>query len=86
MINELDNEWSLINEFTNHIEAEALQFILEEAGVPTKLVPLSKITFPNTVVKLYVESALLHRAKWILKDTPTEEELEVLATGKLRKK
>jgi hypothetical protein len=86
MINESDNDWSLISEFSNHAEAETLQSILEEAGVPTKLVPLSKITFPNTVVKLYVESSLLHRAKWILKDTPTEEELEVLATGILRKK
>ncbi|KIE17994.1 hypothetical protein DS62_06015 [Smithella sp. SC_K08D17] len=79
-----DNEWSLINEFLNRAEAESLRLLLEEAGVPTRIEPMSSTIFPPSSVKLFVELALLHRAKWILKDTVTDEELDVLATGKLK--
>jgi hypothetical protein len=63
-----DNEWSLIHEFSNHAEAESMQLLLEESGVPTKIEPLTSTIFPPSGVKLFVESSLLHRAKWILKD------------------
>jgi hypothetical protein len=74
-------EWSLLEEFTNHAEAEALQAMLQEAGIPTKLESSGNMQFSNIVLKLYVESALLYKAKCFLQETPSEQELEVLATG-----
>jgi hypothetical protein len=75
-------EWSLLTEFTNQAEAQAIHSMLEEAGIPTALEQSGDMQFSNTVIQLYVESSFLYKAKCILQEMPSEQELEVLATGK----
>ena len=77
------NEWSLLNEFNNYAEAELMKSMLQDLGISTKIEPFNKSLFSNNVVKLYVDTALLHRAKLILKDTISDAELDKLAMGKL---
>ena len=78
-----DRGWAVIGRLPNHAEAEVVKLLLEAEGVPAKTEPADSID-PLSVIWLLVESDLVHRARWILKDDSVSvEELEFLATGQL---
>lgn len=79
----LSEEWPIIAEMPNFAEAEVIKLLLEIENVPTKI-ELSESINPHSGVYVMVESHLVHRARWILKDKGiSEAELNFLATGEL---
>ena len=79
-----DGNWCVFSKFPNYSGAEVLKAHLESEGVPTKIAPSGKLTSLHSEVLVLVEKSLLHRAKWIMKNSEfSEEELAYLATGEL---
>ncbi len=79
----LSEEWPVIGEMPNYAEAEVIKLLLESENVPTKI-ELSDPINPHSGVHLMVESHLVHRAIWILKNKGiSDAELNFLATGEL---
>ncbi len=76
-------EWSKVLKLTNFAEAEVIKLLLESDNVRAKIQPLDPVN-PHSGVYILVESGLVHRAKWILKNKcVTDAELTYLATGEL---
>ena len=79
----LSKQWPVIGEMPNYAEAEVIKLLLESNNVPTKI-ELSDPINPQAGVYVMVESDLVHRARWILKDKGlSDSELNFLATGEL---
>jgi hypothetical protein len=79
----LNDDWCVFGEFPNAAEAEVIKSLLETEGVTTKVGPF----VPVKGVRLLIETNLVHRAIWILKNSGfTDAELDFLATGELPKK
>jgi hypothetical protein len=79
----LSEEWPVIAEMPNFAEAEVIKLLLESENVPTKI-ELSDSINPHSGVYIMVESHLVHRAIWVLKNKGiSDAELNFLATGEL---
>ncbi|MDA8433462.1 MAG: hypothetical protein M0Z60_10950 [Nitrospiraceae bacterium] len=77
------DEWSVIARLPTHAEGEVIRLLLEAEGVRAKTEPADALN-PRSGIRLLVQSDLVHRAKWVLKDERvTAAELEFLATGRL---
>jgi hypothetical protein len=76
-------QWPVIAEMPNYPEAEVIKLLLESNNVPTHI-ELSDPINPQAGVYIMVQSDLVHRAKWILKNKGlSDAELNFLATGEL---
>jgi hypothetical protein len=78
------DEWCVLDTYGDRFAAEADAGFLRSEMVAAKVEVVSD--FPGQVrgAKLWVDAALAHRARWLLKLSPVSDaELEYLATGKL---
>lgn len=76
-------DWVIFQSFDNRSLADMLSERLEANDVPTKI-DYGAYHPGVDGVSLYVPSHLVHRAKWLCKETAlSEEELVFLATGEL---
>ncbi|MHB8882989.1 MAG: hypothetical protein ACYC69_15955 [Thermodesulfovibrionales bacterium] len=81
----LNEEWSIFAKVATLPEAEVIKLLLESENVETDIHPVDSIN-PHAGVYLLVESDLVHRAIWIIKNKgTTDDELDFLATGELHK-
>lgn len=81
---EIKLNWQVFKVFENGSEAELLKDFLQKNGVPVKI-DHGILESGVDGVYLYVPEELVHRAKWFAADSAfTDEELDYLATGKLR--
>ena len=73
-----------VREFDSLGAAEVVKALLEAQGVPSRLEAFSVGAIPSRV-RLYVDSSMAHRARWILSKSAdvSERELIYLATGEL---
>ncbi len=80
----LKEEWSIIAKVPTFAEAEVVKLLLETEDVETVIQKIDSIN-PKSGFNIVVESDLVHRAAWILKNKGiTAAELNFLATGELR--
>jgi|MudIll2142460700_1097286.scaffolds.fasta_scaffold00902_9 hypothetical protein len=80
-----NEEWTIIAKLPTLAEAEVIKLLLESEGRKTEIQSTDSIN-PHSGVYLLVESDLVHRAIWILKNNGiTDVELGFLATGELCK-
>jgi hypothetical protein len=78
------NDWSLLDTYGDHLAAEADAGYLRSELVAAKVEVISDFPGQHRGAKLWVDAALAHRARWLLKlNTVSDAELEYLATGKL---
>jgi hypothetical protein len=78
------DEWCVICEFSNYAGAEIMKSVLEASDVPAIIVPSDRITAFYTGVRVLVNESLVHRARWVLKNSDfSEAELNYLATHEL---
>jgi len=78
------NEWCVFDTYPNAIAAEADAGYLRSEMVAAKVEVVSDFPGQDRGARLWVDAALVHRARWLLKlGTVSEAELEYLATGKL---
>lgn len=79
----LNDDWCIFGVFPNAAEAEVIKLLLETEGVTAKIGSFD----PVKGVRLLIETNLVHRAIWILKNSGfTDAELYFLATDELPKK
>jgi hypothetical protein len=79
------DEWCVLEIYTNAISAEADAGFLRSEQVAAKVEVIHDFPGSNRGARLWVDAALAHRARWLLKlGAVSEPELEYLATGKLR--
>ena len=86
MARELDepNEWCLFDTYADRYAAEADAGYLRSESVAAKVEVINDFAGQNYGAQLWVDAALAHRARWLLKlSTVSDAELEYLATGKL---
>ena len=77
-------EWGLLDTYPARIAAEVDAGFLRSEGVAAKVEAMSDFPGQESGAQLWVDAALAHRARWLLKmSTVSEAELEYLATGKL---
>ena len=77
-------DWQTFNVYPNHLAAHVAAGLLENEGVPALIQPLGCIPGLEIFVAVLVPRELLHRARWIhALLSPTDAELEFLATGQL---
>ncbi len=78
------DDWSVLETYPDRIAAEVDAGFLRSEGVAAKVEAISDFPGQQSGAQLWVDAALLHRARWLLKlATVSEAELESLATGKL---
>ena len=79
------DEWYAFDTYPNAIAAEADAGYLRSEKVAAKVEVINDSPGNVRGARLWVDAALVHRAKWLLLklDTVSEAELEYLATGKL---
>lgn len=78
------NEWELFKSFSDLGPAEALRARLEFEQVPCKIEARALESGLESRFCVFVARSLAHRARWVVAQlTPTDEELDFLATGKL---
>ena len=78
------DEWCVLEIYGNAISAEADAGFLRSEQVAAKVEVISDFPGQDRGARLWVDAALAHRARWLLKlGTVSEAELEYLATGKL---
>jgi len=78
------DEWGLLDTYPARIAAEIDAGLLRSEGVAAKVEAISDFPGQESGARLWVDAALAHRARWLLKmSTVSEAELEYLATGKL---
>ena len=78
------NEWCVLETYADRLAAEADAGYLRSEMVAAKVEVISDFPGQERGAQLWVDAALAHRARWLLKlDTVSEAELEYLATGKL---
>jgi hypothetical protein len=78
------NEWCVLETYADRLAAEADAGYLRSEMVAAKVEVTSDFPGQDRGAQLWVDAALAHRARWLLKlGTVSEAELEYLATGKL---
>jgi hypothetical protein len=78
------NEWCLLDTYGDRYSAEVDAGYLRSESVAAKVEVISDFPGQDRGVQLWVDAALAHRARWLLKlSTVSDAELEFLATGKL---
>jgi len=78
------NDWCVLDTYADRFAAEADAGYLRSEMVAAKVEVISDFPGQDRGVQLWVDAALAHRARWLLKlSTVSEAELEYLATGKL---
>ena len=78
------NEWCVLDTYADRLAAEADAGFLRSEMVAAKVEAVSDFPGQDFGAKLWVDAALAHRARWLLKlSTVSDAELEYLATGKL---
>ena len=76
-----DAGWVHVDSFADRISAEALAGLLAGEGVPAYIVADEPIPGLGCNFYVLVPPNLVHRARWILKQTVSEDELATLAVG-----
>lgn len=77
-------EWCVLDTYADRIAAEADAGYLRSELVAAKVEVVSDFPGQERGAQLWVDAALAHRARWLLKlGTVSEAELEYLATGRL---
>lgn len=77
-------EWCVLDTYADRFAAEADAGYLRSEMVAAKVEVVSDFPGQERGAQLWVDAALAHRARWLLKlSTVSEAELEYLATGKL---
>jgi hypothetical protein len=80
------SEWCVLDAYADRLAAEADAGYLRSEMVAAKVEVISDFPGQDRGARLWVDAALAHRARWLLKlSTVSEAELEYLATGKLPK-
>jgi hypothetical protein len=78
-------DWELFRSFTDPGSAEVMCSWLLREQVPAKVETRSLENAIEAQYCVFVHRSLAHRARWVVAQLPpSEEELEFLATGKLR--
>ena len=78
------DEWCVLQTYANAISAEADAGFLRSEQVAARVEVISDFPGQDRGARLWVDAALAHRARWLLKlGTVSDAELEYLATGKL---
>jgi hypothetical protein len=78
------NEWSVLDTYGDRLAAEADAGYLRSEMVAAKVEVISDFPGQERGAQLWVDAALAHRARWLLKlNTVSDAELDYLATGKL---
>ena len=78
------DEWELFQTFTDIGSAEVVCAWLLSEEVPARVDTVSFESSLEIQYRLYVRRDLVHRARWVIaQPSPTDAELEFLATGKL---
>lgn len=81
---EAPGEWCVLATYADRFTAEADAGYLRSEMVAAKVEVVSDFPGQDRGAQLWVDAALAHRARWLLKlSTVSEAELEYLATGKL---
>ena len=77
------NEWCVLETYADRFAAEADAGFLRSEGVAARVEVLSDFPGQDRGTRLWVDAALAHRARWLLKlGAVSEAELDYLATGK----
>jgi hypothetical protein len=76
-----DADWVNVDSFADRFSAEALVGLLTGEGVPAYIVADEPIPGLSRNFAVRVPPDLEHRAKWLLKQTLSEDELSALALG-----
>ena len=77
-------EWYVLDTYPDRFAAEVVAGYLRSEMVASKVEVISDFPGQERGAQLWVDAALAHRARWLLKlSTVSEAELEYLATGKL---
>lgn len=78
------SEWSVLDTYGDRLAAEADAGYLRSEMVAAKVEVISDFPGQDRGAQLWVDAALAHRARWLLKlNTVSDAELDYLATGKL---
>jgi hypothetical protein len=78
------NDWCVLDTYPDRFAAEADAGYLRSEMVAAQVEVIGDFPGQFSVARLWVDAALAHRARWLLKlNTVSEAELEYLATGKL---
>jgi hypothetical protein len=78
------DEWCVLDTYADRFAAEADAGFLRSEMVAAKVEVVSDFPGQDRGARLWVDAALAHRARWLLKlSTVSDAELEYLATGKL---
>jgi hypothetical protein len=76
-----DADWMNVDSFADRFSAEALVGLLAGEGVPAYIAADEPIPGLSRNFSVLVPPELLHRARWILKQTVSEDELSRLAAA-----
>lgn len=78
------SEWCVLDTYPGRFAAEADAGYLRSERVAAKVEVISDFPGQDRGAQLWVDAALAHRARWLLKlSTVSDAELEYLATGRL---
>lgn len=78
------DEWCVLETYADRFAAEADAGYLRSEAVAARVEVVSDFPGQDRGARLWVDAALAHRARWLLKlGTVSDAELEFLATGKL---
>jgi hypothetical protein len=78
------NEWCVLDTYADRFAAEVDAGYLRSELVAARVEIVADFPGQDQGARLWVDAALAHRARWLLKlGTVSEAELEYLATGKL---
>ena len=79
-------EWQLFESLPDPASAKVRVGLLQNGGVPAKVVCKEELPGDRTWYEVFVPSVLFHRAKWLSAESRvTDQELDFAATGELRK-
>jgi hypothetical protein len=78
------NEWCVLDTYADRFAAEADAGFLRGERIAARVEVISDFPGQDRGARLFVDAALAHRARWLLKLEPVSDaELEYLATGRL---
>ena len=78
------NEWCVLDTYGDRLAAETDAGYLRSEMVAAKVEVVSDFPGQERGAQLWVDAALAHRARWLLKlNAVSDAELDYLATGKL---
>ena len=79
-----ESEWQHFETLPDQASAEVRVGLLEQGGVPAKVITEGPLPGLEVGVHVFVPADLLHRAKWLsAQSRVSDAELEFLATGEL---